>query len=77
MYQPNKKTLPLYLSSEVSVISKAVEADGDRLCDRTHALLESLTLSGESHRLARASEGVNVVAFLELGREVSHQSLVE
>ena len=71
------ENLPLYLSSEVSVISKAVEADGDRLCDCAHAFLESLALGGESHSLTRAGEGVNVVALLKLGRKVSHQPFIK
>ena len=60
------KDLPLYLSSEIPVVSKAVETDGDRLCDGAHALLESLTLCGQPHGLAGPGQGVNVVALLEL-----------
>ena len=72
-----EKDLPLYLSGEVPVISKAVETDGDRLCDGAHALLESLTLRGQPHGLAGPGQGVNVVALLELSGEVTHQSLVK
>ena len=69
--------MPLYLSGEVPVVSEAVETDGDRLCDGAHTLLESLTLRGQPHGLAGPGKGVNVVALLELSREVTHQSLVK
>ena len=69
--------LPLYLSYEIPVISEAVETDGDRLRDGAHAFLESLTLCGQPHGLSRPSQRVDVVSLLELGREVSHQTLIK
>ena len=69
--------LPLYLSYKIPVISEAVETDGDRLRDGAHALLESLTLCGQPHGLSGPSQRVDVVSFLELSREVSHQTLIE